>query len=476
MINIRKYRPVILYPERFLRFVAACAIGLGIAAYHVHGAWTPDDLVPIPAFPDSDRASQSTASHEPAPDEMPVSTLELSPTDHTPPAVQTYPRNADLTLTVRKGDTLAGLLTGAGLRPEEAHGVIAALGDVYSPRRLKPGQQLRLRLEQQADGSAHFQRFSFNPTLVREITVRHTADGFTAEAKDMPVERRTTRIDGHIDSSLYQAALDAGTPPAVLADFIAIFSYDVDFQRDIRAGDGFSMLYEADYDPQGRLINSGEVLVAEMRLRGTPRRYFRFTDADGHTGYYDEEGRSVRKALLRTPVDGARLSSGYGKRKHPILGYTKMHKGLDFAARIGTPIHAAGDGVVEYAGRKGSYGNYIRIRHPGGLQTAYAHMSRIASRMTPGQRVKQRQVIGYVGSTGRSTGPHLHYEVLKGGRQINPQNIKLPTGKTLKGAEKETFLAIRERLNHSYDGAQAFADATTDEAPGGTDDTRLAAN
>ncbi|MBO6838055.1 MAG: M23 family metallopeptidase, partial [Alphaproteobacteria bacterium] len=175
-----------------------------------------------------------------------------------------------------------------------------------------------------------------------------------------------------------------------------------------------------------------------------------FQDDDGRIDYYDAKGQSVRRALLRTPVEGARISSGFGKRKHPILGYTKMHKGLDFAAPSGTPIYAAGDGVVEAAGWNGGYGRYIRIRHNGTYSTAYAHLSRIDSRIKPGARVDQRQIIGYVGTSGRSTGPHLHYEVHVNGRQTNPLGVKLPTGKTLAGAELARFERVRAEIEQQY--------------------------
>ena len=184
---------------------------------------------------------------------------------------------------------------------------------------------------------------------------------------------------------------------------IQIFSFDVDFQRDIRRGDTFGLLFDEYSDDSGRVVKSGDILLAEMVLSGKPMRLYRYKTHDGRVDYYDAKGKSVRKALLRTPIDGARISSGFGKRRHPILGYTRMHKGLDFAARRGTPIYAAGDGVIEYAGRNGGYGKYVRIRHNGTYKTAYAHMHRYGRGIRKGHRVRQGQVIGYVGSTGRST-------------------------------------------------------------------------
>jgi murein DD-endopeptidase MepM/ murein hydrolase activator NlpD len=192
------------------------------------------------------------------------------------------------------------------------------------------------------------------------------------------------------------------------------------------------------------------VLFASLTLSGKKKAIYRFKGDDGHTEYFDEEGRSAQKALMRTPIDGARLSSGFGQRRHPILGYNKMHRGVDFAAPSGTPIYAAGNGTIVYAGRKGGYGNYIRIRHNGNYDTAYAHMTGFARGMRVGRRVNQGQVIGYVGTTGRSTGPHLHYEVLRQGQQVNPMRIRMPSGRTLAGAEMKRFQGLRAALDQRY--------------------------
>jgi len=255
---------------------------------------------------------------------------------------------------------------------------------------------------------------------------------------------------GTIESSLYVAGIKAGLHHETLAEFIQIFSFDVDFQRDIRHGDGFDVIYEEYLGRNGAVVKAGNILVAEMTLSGKKNRLYRYKTRDGFTDYYNSKGQSVRKALLRTPIDGARISSGFGKRRHPILGYTRMHKGLDFAARRGTPVYAAGDGFVEYAGRKGSYGKYIRLRHNGSFKTAYAHMHRYARGIRNGRRVHQGQIIGYVGSTGRSTGPHLHYEVHKNGRQVNPRSIKLPAGRNLTGQELRAFKTKVATLKKQY--------------------------
>jgi murein DD-endopeptidase MepM/ murein hydrolase activator NlpD len=237
----------------------------------------------------------------------------------------------------------------------------------------------------------------------------------------------------------------------VIVDIIHLFSWDVDFQRDVRPGDSFNALVERSHLKNGDIARWGEVLYAEMTVRGKTQRYFRFETKNkkGRTrvGYFNEKGHSARKPLLKTPVDGARLSSGFGRRRHPILGYTKMHRGVDFAAPSGTPVYAGGNGRITSIGRNGGYGRYIRIRHNGRYSTAYGHLRRYARGMKRGKRVRQGQIIGYVGSSGRSTGPHLHYEVLVGGRQVNPLRLRLPAGRRLKGKELASFSTLRTYLD-----------------------------
>jgi murein DD-endopeptidase MepM/ murein hydrolase activator NlpD len=239
------------------------------------------------------------------------------------------------------------------------------------------------------------------------------------------------------------AARDAGMPIDVVVELIRLFSFDVDFQREIQAGDSFEVLYDSYYDRAGSLAKTGPLRYGAMMLSGKRLEFYHFVTADGTDDHFDPKGRSVRKTLLRTPVDGARISSGYGKRKHPIQGYNKMHRGVDFAAPRGTPIYAAGHGVVERIGRNGGYGKYVRIRHNSTYKTAYAHLKSYAKGMKRGVRVKQGQVIGYVGSTGNSTGPHLHYEVFYDSKQVNPLKVKLPSGKKLAGADLEAFQTAR---------------------------------
>ena len=349
------------------------------------------------------------------------------------------PEPEDRVVTVARGDTLIKLLMDNGVDNATAHSAIQRLSEVYDVRRLQIGQDIVLTFQDQAEGPA-FLGLALQPSADRDIEVRaDTTAGFVAEEVVRELEHRDDFASAKIESSLYEAALDAGMPIDVLISLVRVFSFDVDFQRDVQAGDRFEVMYDTYEDELGNRVRNGDIQYAAMTLSGKKVAFYRYTPASGITDYFDLKGRSVRKTLMRTPIDGARLSSGFGARKHPILGYTKMHKGVDFAARTGTPIMAAGDGVVEMAGRNGGYGNYIRLRHNNSIKTAYAHMSKFAKGMGKGKRVKQGDIIGYVGTTGRSTGPHLHYEVLVDNRQRNPMGVELPVGEELKGKELDKF-------------------------------------
>ncbi|MCH2038988.1 MAG: peptidoglycan DD-metalloendopeptidase family protein, partial [Rickettsiales bacterium] len=248
------------------------------------------------------------------------------------------------------------------------------------------------------------------------------------------------RAKGTIQSSVYMAAKSSALPEKLILDFICIYSHSIDFQRDIKQGDQFEVLYERQFTIDGKDTNEMSIVFASLTTNGKQREVYRYRDeVTDRYEYYDETGHSIKRGLLRTPINGARLSSGFGMRKHPILGYSKMHKGVDFAAPRGTPIFAAGDGIVTAAKTYGSYGRYIKIRHYNSYSTAYAHLHRFARNIKKGKRVKQGQVIGYVGSTGRSTGNHLHYEVHRNGKHINPKKIVLPARSQLKGVELARF-------------------------------------
>ena len=358
-----------------------------------------------------------------------------------------------LWLTAAPGDTLMAMLVDEGIERREAHAAITAMSKIYKPRNLRPKQDVLVtaRLALDTDQPSHLLRLELAASVERDIVISRRDDGeYGAVAIDRPLTRNFAYAKGSIDTSLYAAAVDAEVPLPVLADLIQIFSFDVDFQRDIRRGDGFSLMYTRYSDETGTVLRHGEIEVAAMTLGRKTMQFYRFETADGQVDYYDDKGRSARKALLRTPIDGARMSSRFGMRRHPILGYNKMHRGLDFAAPNGTPIFAAGNGIVEKAYRYGAYGKYVRIRHNDTYKTAYAHLSRYGKKIRSGRRVKQGQIIGYVGITGRSTGAHLHYEVLKHGARVSPRSIKLPTGRKLAGAELKKFGERLQELEQQY--------------------------
>jgi murein DD-endopeptidase MepM/ murein hydrolase activator NlpD len=356
-------------------------------------------------------------------------------------------RDIQKVIEVQPGDTLYGVLVDAGLSQEDATNAIGAISDVFSPKSLKAGQEITLNMTTaagpaQTDAQPQLVSLSLEPSVERDVTVTRDATGtLVAEAIEKPLVETRARVAGIISYSLYDAAMKAGLPSSVIADVIKAYSYDVDFQRDIQEGDSFEIVYERFENEDGELARTGKMLYAMLNTSGQARPIYWF-ERDGEGEYFTPKGEAVRKALLATPIDGARITSGFGARKHPILGYTKMHKGMDFGAPTGTPIYAAGNGTVVEIGNKGAYGNYVRIKHNGTYQTAYAHASKFAKGLNKGDKVKQGQVIAYVGTTGRSTGPHLHFEVLENGEQVNPKKIKSTGGDKLDGKDLKAFKSL----------------------------------
>jgi murein DD-endopeptidase MepM/ murein hydrolase activator NlpD len=370
-------------------------------------------------------------------------------------------------LEVERGDTLLGLLVDAAIPTAEAQNAIKALRRVYDPRTLKIGQEVAVLFETET-GDRRLVGLEIEPNLQKAVTVaRVKGDAYEATDVEKTLERRNVAATSAINSSLYEAGAEAGVPNGVMASVIRAFSYDVDFQRDIQPGDHFSVLFERFYTDDGAVAHDGDILFASLLLSGRETAIYRFKTCDGVTDYFNRHGKSVQRALLRTPVDGARLSSSFGMRRHPILGYSKMHKGADFAAASGTPVFAAGNGVIEDAGYRGAYGNYIRIKHDVQISTAYAHLSRFSPVTQRDTRVQQGDIIGYIGTTGRSTGPHLHYEVLRDGHQVNPMSIDLPTGVALEGRDLATFKRMVADLDHAFNVLKAASQvAQTVSAPG----------
>lgn len=354
------------------------------------------------------------------------------------------PADRRQSLKVRRGDTLMSLMLSAGIARDDAHDAVTALRKVYDPKDLRAGQHVRLTLSPKDD----LQEVSLDPTAAKRVAVRRQDDtSFRAFELHKELTRKVRHAAGRIDSSLYTAAMKQNVPLPVLEQLIHIYSWGVDFQREIQPGDRFEVDYERYVDEDGDFVRNGNVIYAKLILSGEAKPLYRFEVEPGVVDYFDANGRSAQRALLRTPIDGARISSPFGLRKDPIRGYTKMHRGVDFAAPRGTPIFAAGNGVIVRRGRNGGYGNYIQIRHSGRYATAYGHMSRFASSLHIGSHVHQGEIIGYVGSTGRSTGPHLHYEILKSGDQVNPLKVKMPSGHKLAGTELARFEADRKKVD-----------------------------
>lgn len=364
-----------------------------------------------------------------------------------PAAAQSAEQPQQRLIIVRPGDTLARLLDGAGVDDAEAHAALSRLATLFPPSALRPGDEVALRLAPEPTSS--LLEIEVEPSPGRTIRAIRQPDGtWKAEETLAPRTRFLVRAEGSVSSGLFPAMTEAGVPPGLALSLIRILGHQVDFQRDLQPGDRFSILFERFRDSEGDILGHGQVLKAELRLSGRRLAIWRHRDRRGSVDWYDQNGQSLRRAFLRTPLDGARISSRFGMRNHPILGYTGMHRGIDFAAPTGTPVYAAADGVVAFAGVSGGYGRIVRLRHAGNVETRYAHLSRFGRGIAPGRRVRQGDVIGAVGSTGLSTGPHLHYETLVAGRHVNPARHIERTIR-LAGADLTAFRARQRDLDRT---------------------------
>ncbi|MET0155425.1 MAG: M23 family metallopeptidase [Rickettsiales bacterium] len=371
-------------------------------------------------------------------------------------ALAPYGANAAMRkLTVRNGDTLLNLLSDAGVDSADAMPAVVAFSEIYDVARLKPKQCINLRLA--PDGSA-VQRLSMKTSFDKEVVVSRNHDGdFVAEEKALPTTLQVVKADFTLRRSFYQDGLSAGVPAPVLASVVKMLSYQLDFQRESKKGDRYYLLYEQRLTKDNARESGGDIVSLTMIPKnGEKFEIYRFADKNGEQQYYFADGKTVKRSLLRTPVDATRISSGFGARRHPVLGYTRMHKGVDFAASTGTPIYASGDGVVLFRGTVSGYGNYVRLRHKG-LDTAYGHMSAFAPGLKNGATVKQGQVIGYVGMTGLATGPHLHYEVLKNNVQINPLSIKTFASEKLEGVSLAVFTHYKAQIAALYGDGEVMS-------------------
>ncbi len=414
------------------------------------------------------------------------------------------------TVTLDAGDTLAGMLEDVGISAQDANAVVAAMGKDFDPRQLKAGQSFDLTysvatidatgaapkpaesrttivmvnrkpvvvpIDSEEDASSSTEEDSqpisrllslhFSPSIEEEITVTRTTEGgYTAEVEKKELTVHRHRAGATIDSSLYLTAMQAGIPADVVVDMIRMFSYKVDFQRDLHPGDSFEVFYDYYYTPEGQPAKYGAISYAMMTLDGKQIPMYRFqADPSEPAEYFDAKGQSARGLLMKTPVDGARISSGFGSRFHPILGYTRMHKGVDFAVPTGTPVMSAGAGTISFMGRSSGYGNLVRISHGNGYSTNYGHLSRFAPGLRRGARVRQGQIFGYSGMSGMATGPHLHYEIMVNNAQVNPLRVKIAQGRQLVGRLLTKFMATRVETDNvvaSMPLEAKVADAATD--------------
>ena len=346
---------------------------------------------------------------------------------------------------IKSGETFDKILNNYSINKEEINAIKESLSKKVNINKLNTNQKIQIILDKTNN---KIKEFVFQISNTQKIYLSKNSEDlkFNEKILSIKLDKKIIYKENIILQSLYKAATDQNIPPNTIIEFARIYGFQVDFQRDIRKEDKFQIMYEVFIDENKKIIETGEILFANLKLSGQDNSLYYF-DKENLEGHYDKNGKSVQKALMKTPINGARLSSSYGMRKHPIDGFNKMHRGTDFAAPKGTPIMASGNGIVKKAGWCGGGGNCVKIKHNSTYETVYAHMSKFARGIKKGVRVKQGQTIGYVGSTGKSTGPHLHYEVIVNGKKVNSQKLKLPSGKVLKGKDRKYFETAKIKLD-----------------------------
>ena len=346
---------------------------------------------------------------------------------------------------IKNNDTIEKILKEYKIRNEDIRDISLQLkkrklANIYS------GRKLFLILKKLEDGTNTIVNLVYPINNTTSVEIRKSQNNFEVKENILQLYKREVVVKNIIKNNLYNSAVESGVEPNIIVEFARIFGFEVDFQRDIRQGDWFEILYEKFEDDNNKVRDTGKIIYASMYVNGEEINLYNFKFKNVED-FYDIKGKSITKSLMKTPINGARLSSSFGMRKHPILGYNKMHRGTDFAAPSGTPIMASGSGTVTRARWCGGGGNCVKIKHNSTYETIYAHMKAFAKGIKEGRKVKQGQIIGYVGSTGLSTGPHLHYEVLVNGKKMNSQKLKLPSGKTLSGEEREQFELDRIQID-----------------------------
>lgn len=352
-----------------------------------------------------------------------------------------------------RSGSLEAVLRRAGVSRQDARKVVEAVGPAAELRDPPRGATLQMTLGRRVSSKdpRPLEMLSFRPSFDRHVQVARVGSDFMAKTLDIKVVKAPARVEGEVGNGIYVSTRKLGVPSSIVSQYIKALSFGVDFAREVKASDRFSLVYEREVAETGE-EKIGRLLYARLDRASTGKTKHKDVELiwfqpKGERGqFFHPDGSSIQKLLMRTPVDGARISSKFGVRHHPVLGYTRMHKGIDFAAPTGTPIMAAGSGTVVFAGRHGGYGNFVKIRHSGGYETAYAHMKGFKAGIRPGVKVAQGEVIGYVGTTGLSSGPHLHYEIYKNGQVINPAGTAIPTGTSLSGSELARFKAEVQRF------------------------------
>ena len=347
----------------------------------------------------------------------------------------------------KAGDTYESILNSLELNKNEKKIILETIAKEKSLNVLRVNQKFTFKFDNLSN--ERIMQFKIETDRKNEIVfIKQTnQEWFKSKKIKKNYTKKLVYKETVIETSLYNSAINLGIKPNIIIEFARLYGFQVDFQRDIWKEDSFQIIYEEFRNKNNDVVDTGEIIFANLNLQSSDLQLYKYEYEKGKTDYFDENGKSIRKTLMKTPINGARLSSSYGKRKHPILGYTKMHTGTDFAAPMGTPIMASGDGKVTKAGWCGGGGNCVKIKHNSTYQTVYAHMSKFGRGIKKGSRVKQGQIIGYVGSTGLSTGPHLHYEVIENGKKINSQKLKLPSGKILKGDDRKKFEVSKIKID-----------------------------
>ena len=351
----------------------------------------------------------------------------------------------EINYVIKNNDTVEKILKKFKIRNKDISDISIKLKEkkltnIYS------GRKLSLIIKKLEDGSNTVVNFVYPINNTTSVEIRKSQNNFDVKENILQLYKKEVVIKNVIKNNLYSSAVESGIEPNIIIEFARIFGFEVDFQRDVRKGDWFEILYEKFEDDNNRVRDTGKIIYASMYVNGEEINLYNFK-YNNEEEYYDIKGKSITKSLMKTPINGARLSSSFGMRKHPILGYNKMHRGTDFAAASGTPIMASGTGTITRARWCGGGGNCVKIKHNSIFETIYAHMKSFAKGIKEGRKVKQGQIIGYVGSTGLSTGPHLHYEVLVNGKKVNSQKLKLPSGKILKGDERKQFEIDRIKID-----------------------------